>query len=76
MSPVPNEPLILLADMAKSLGIKYKRLGRMCREGRLGVSGSCVKLARWLTESGWATTHAAIKRFRQRLNDFQYVPGH
>lgn len=63
-----------LYDMAKRLGLPYMTIYRRCTIGRRGVSGHIVKLERWLNERGWVTSDSAVERFRQRLNDPEFVP--
>lgn len=63
-----------LAEMSKRLKINYGRIERICRVGLLGVSGEKVRLDRWKSERGWVTSDAAVKLFRQRLNDPAFSP--
>lgn len=64
-----SEEEFTLDEMARRLKINYRRIERICREGLLGVSGERIRLGRWKTERGWVTTDAAVKEFRQRLNN-------
>jgi hypothetical protein len=69
------DKLITLQEMADILGTTSNRVYGWCTRGKLSdANGNVIKLERWQTEFGWASSQQALVRFRQRLNDPLYSP--
>lgn len=60
--------------VASSLKTPIGEVRRLYTVGRKGRSGSTVRLEGWKRASGeWVSSEAAIKLFRQRINDLEYM---
>lgn len=66
MIPDPSE-WYTLKEMAKLLGVTYKRLHKQATQGRK-VDGNVIKLQTWRTLKGIVTTKKAVCEFHYAIN--------